>query len=46
MESLFHRFTARLHPTKTFRGYRLLAVDGSDLKSASWPGVPVSYTNF
>lgn len=43
MESLFHRFTARLHPTKTFRGYRLLAVDGSDLKSASWPGDPASY---
>ena len=43
MEALFHRFTARLRPMKTFRGYRLLAVDGSDLKSASWPGDPASY---
>ena len=43
LETLFHRFTDRLRPAKTFRGYRLLAADGSDLKSASWPSDPASY---
>lgn len=43
METLFHRFTALLRPEKTFCGYRLLAVDGSSLKSASYPEDPASY---
>lgn len=43
LETLFHRFTGQLRPAKTFRGYRLLAVDGSDLKSTAWPGDPASY---
>lgn len=36
-EDLFHRFTDFLQPRKRFRGYRLLAVDGSSLKSTSYP---------
>jgi len=43
LEELFHRFTALLRPEKTFRGYRLLAVDGSSLKSAAYPEDPASY---
>ena len=43
LETLFHRFTALLRPEKTFRGYRLLAVDGSSLKSAAYPADPASY---
>ena len=43
LEALFHRFTALLRPEKTFRGYRLLAVDGSSLKSAAYPEDPASY---
>ena len=43
LETLFHRFTALLRPEKTFRGYRLLAVDGSSLKSAAYPEDPASY---
>lgn len=43
LETLFHRFTALLRPGKTFRGYRLLAVDGSSLKSAACPEDPASY---
>ena len=43
LETLFHRFTALLRPGKTFRGYRLLAVDGSSLKSAAYPEDPASY---
>ena len=43
LETLFHRFTDQLCPRKTFRGYRLLAVDGSDLKSTAWPGDAASY---
>ncbi len=34
---LFQRFTDSLTPRKSFRGYRLLAVDGTSLKSASYP---------
>lgn len=30
-EELFHRFTRSVNEEKTYRGYRLLAVDGSDL---------------
>ena len=43
LETLFHRFRALLRPEKTFRGYRLLAVDGSSLKSAAYPDDPASY---
>lgn len=43
METLFQRFTACLCPTGRFQGYRLLAADGSDLKSAAYPGDPASY---
>ena len=37
LEDLFHRFSDRLRPQKKFRGYRLLAVDGSSLKSGAYP---------
>lgn len=43
METLFRRLTACLRPAGRFQGYRLLAADGSDLKSASYPGDPASY---
>ena len=43
LETLFHRFTALLRPEKTFCGCRLLAVDGSSLKSAAYPEDPASY---
>ena len=43
METLYQRFTACLHPAGRFQGYRLLAADGSDLKSAAYPGDPASY---
>ena len=43
METLFQRFTACLRPAGRFQGYRLLAADGSDLKSAAYPGDPASY---
>ena len=43
METLFRRFTACLRPAGRFQGYRLLAADGSDLKSAAYPGDPASY---
>ena len=43
METLFQRFTSWLRPTRRFQGYRLLAADGSDLKSAAYPGDPASY---
>lgn len=43
MELLFQRFTACLRPAEHFQGYRLLAADGSDLKSAAYPGDPASY---
>ena len=36
-------FTALLRPEKTFCGCRLLAVDGSSLKSAAYPEDPASY---
>ena len=32
-----------LRPAGRFQGYRLLAADGSDLKSAAYPGDPASY---
>lgn len=43
VETLYQRFTACLHPVGRFQGYRLLAADGSDLKSAAYPGDPASY---
>lgn len=43
LEELFHRFTAYLRPSKTFRGFRLLAVDGTSLKSSAYPGDPLSH---
>lgn len=43
LEELYHRFTARLQPQKTFHGFRLLAVDGSSLKSAADPRDSASY---
>lgn len=43
MEALFRRFTTALRPRRTFCGYRLLAVDGSSLKSAAYPEDPASY---
>ena len=43
LETLFHGFTSQLHPEKKYRGYRLLAVDGSSLKSAAYPQDPLSY---
>ena len=43
METLFQRFTACLRPAGRFQGYRLLAADGSDLKSVVYPGDPASY---
>lgn len=43
VEEIFHRFTEFLQPQKTFRGFRLLAVDGSSLKSASYPEDPGSH---
>ena len=36
-EDLFHRFTDSLTAGKKFQGYRLLAVDGTSLKSMSYP---------
>ena len=43
LETLFYRFTDSLCPEKTFRGYHLLAGDGSSLKSAAYPEDPASY---
>ena len=43
METLYRRFTACLRPAGRFQGYRLLAADGSDLKSAAYPGDSASY---
>lgn len=43
LEELFHQFTAVLQPQKTFQGFRLLAVDGTSLKSAAYPEDPASY---
>lgn len=43
MEHLFHAFTDSLDTKGRRRGCRLLAVDGTSLKSAPYPGDPDSY---
>ncbi len=42
-EDLFHQFTDFLRPQKKFQGYRLLAVDGSSLKSGAYPADTEAY---
>ncbi len=42
-EDLFHQFSDFLRPQKKFRGYRLLAVDGSSLKSGAYPADADAY---
>ncbi len=42
-EDLFRRFTDFLRPKKKFRGCRLLAVDGSSLKSQAYPADTEAY---
>ena len=43
LEDLFHRFSDQLRPQKKFRGYRLLAADGSSLKSGAYPADKDAY---
>ena len=43
LEYLFREFTNRCHDPKTYKGYRLLAVDGSDLQFSANPNDPLSY---
>ena len=43
LEYLFREFTNRCHNSKTYKGYRLLAVDGSDLQFTANPTDPLSY---
>ena len=43
LEYLFREFTNRSHNPKTYKGYRLLAVDGSDLQFTANPNDPLSY---
>lgn len=43
LENLFREFTNRCHNPKLHKGYRLLAVDGSDLQFAANPNDPLSY---
>lgn len=42
-EALFHQFSDHLCPRKKFRGYRLLAADGSSLKSGAYPADKDAY---
>ena len=42
-EALFHQFSDHLCPQKKFRGYRLLAADGSSLKSGTYPADEAAY---
>ncbi|MFD1908842.1 transposase [Paenibacillus rhizoplanae] len=44
VESLFHTFTASQTEFKDYRGYRLLAIDGSDLHIATDPTDPLTYS--
>ena len=43
LEYLFHKFTDYCHKPKLYRGYRLLAVDGSDLQFTPDPNDPLCY---
>ncbi len=43
LEYLFRDFTNRCQKTKLYKGYRLLAVDGSDLQFTANPNDPLSY---
>ena len=43
METLFHRFTDELETPERWHGYRLLAVDGTSLKTAPYPADRESY---
>ena len=43
MEYLFHRFTQLCERTELYKGYRLLAVDGTDLQFTANPCDPLSY---
>ena len=42
-EDLFYRFTDALSPDLTYKGYRLLAVDGTDIPIPRNPGDPETY---
>jgi hypothetical protein len=42
-ESLFHKFTQSFHDTKDYKGYRLLAVDGSALRITRNPNDPDTF---
>ena len=43
LEYLFRDFSNRCQKTKLYKGYRLLAVDGSDLQFTANPNDPLSY---
>ena len=43
LEDLFHQFSDQLRLQKKFQGYRLLAVDGSSLKSGAYPADQDAY---
>ena len=43
MDHLFHAFTAAIPLKQQYRGYRLIAVDGTSLKTAPYPKDPDSY---
>ena len=43
LEFLFREFTNRCHKLRLYKGYRLLAVDGSDLQFTANPNDPLSY---
>jgi hypothetical protein len=43
LEYLFREFTNRCQKSKLYKGYRLLAVDGSDLQFTANPNDPLSY---
>lgn len=42
-EDIFKTFTKSMNPIKLFNGYRLLAVDGSDIRTPTNPNDPDSY---
>ena len=43
LEFLFHQFTDRISSNNLYRGYRLLAVDGSDIQTATDPNDSDAY---